>query len=198
MRQLVHRYWTGAPHPLVDQTRNALRAVTNGEIIEWSDETLPEECLAEVAAGQGKVVPRDAIRHRANIIRWWLLLNYGGYTIHHDMFLISPLNALPFPVTASHDRLRCTAFMGLPAGTDIARFALEAIRQAPVSDTARAPAVSGERLLTHLAGDIPRLMHSWDRNGVRRDIQPWSLFLRFPKERYRQNIGEIREARTNV
>jgi hypothetical protein len=190
MRYVTHRYWTGEPHPLELFSGNAVRSVAPGGVLDWADDSLPAICLAEVERAEGKVRPEDAIRHRTNVIRWWLLLHHGGYVVHHDLIPITPFEQLPFPVTAFHGVTRCNSFMGFPPGHRVPAEAIEHIRRAPLSDTATSPVVSGERLLTALAGDeIAMLEYPFDNVGNRTGADPWAVFLRFPKERYRQNVG---------
>lgn len=186
---LVHRYWTGRPHPLADFTNHALMSMAPGYVINWSDGTLPEECLEEVARAEGKVRPEDAIRHRCNVIRWWLLYNHGGYTVHHDIIPLVPLDTLPFPMTGAHFNSRCTSFLAYPAGHPIPLRMLEEIRRAPHGD-APSPEVSGELKLTQVDTETPSLRYPWDNLGRHQPhIKQWAIFLRFPKERYRENVG---------
>lgn len=186
----VHRYWTGRPHPLADFTNHALMAMAPGYVINWNDATLPAECLEEVAQAEGKVRPEDAIRHRCNVIRWWLLHNYGGYTVHHDVILLKPLDDLPYPMTAAHFASRCTSVLAYPHGHPIPLRMLEEIRRAPLSDTASSPEVSGEAKLTLIDPETPSLRYPWDKLGrYQVNVEQWAIVLRFPKERYRENVG---------
>lgn len=186
----VHRYWTGQPHPLASFTNHAVMSMAPGYVINWSDGSLPKECLEEVAQAEGKVRPVDAIRHRCNVIRWWLLANHGGYTVHHDFIPLVPLDTLPYPATAAHPSLRCTSFLAYPVGHPIPLRMLEEVRQAPPSNTASAPEVSGEIRLTQIDTETPFLQHPWNNLGQRQpNVDQWAIFLRFPKERYRVNVG---------
>lgn len=186
----IHRYWTGTPHPLANFTNHAVMSMAPGYVINWSDGTLPPECLEEVAQAEGKARSVDAIRHRCNVIRWWLLANQGGYTVHHDIIPLVPLDTLPFPMTAAHFASRCTSFLAYPVGHPVPLQMLEEIRHAPLSDTASAPEVSGELKLTQIDTETPSLRFPWDELGRRQSlIDQWAIFLRFPKERYRENVG---------
>lgn len=163
------------------QSWYAARDSTTGEIIDWSDKTLPEECNEEIQLGQGKVRPDDAIRHRRNIVGWWLLREFGGYWIHHDILMLSKLRDLPFPVTASHGPVRCTAFMAFPKGHSVPIQALEIIRQAPLSDELYAPEVSGELMLTKIAGGVPELLFPLTKQGRRvKGADPWAVRVQWP------------------
>lgn len=191
--QLTHRYWTGNPHPLQVYIHNTVEAAAPGPVIEWTDDTLPGECLEECERAEGKVKEEDAIRHRCNVIRWWMLYHQGGYTCHHDLIPLKPFAELPYPVTAAHGVMRCTGFLGFPAGHEVPAQMLELIRLAPRSELP-SPYVSGERVLSQIAPvDLPRLVYPLGNNGTRKpDSEFWAIFLRFPKERYRQNVGASR------
>lgn len=192
MLPVTHRYWTGEPHPLAAFIGNAVVANAPGPVLDWSDETLPEGCREAIERNADKVHPLDEIRHRCNIIRWWMLYHHGSYTIHHDLIPLVPFVELPFPVTAAHtDEWRCSSFLAFPKGHEVPAYALEAIDRAPRCETGAAPEVSGERLLDRLAGDIPRLILPHNKWGQPVGGPSWAVFLRFPKERYRQNVDRL-------
>lgn len=178
---ITHRYWTGYSHPMAFFTGNSARDASSGQFIEWTDATLPKDCLNEVSLAQGKVRQEDEIRHKRNIVGWWLLREYGGYWVHHDILLFTPLSELPFPLTALHGEVKCTAFMGFPKHHPVPIQALEEIRAAPLSTVAPCPVVSGEQLLTRLAPDVPGLTFILNRDGHRvQGSDAWAVRLKWP------------------
>lgn len=176
----THRYWTGPRQSWASFTGHSARSASPGVLIEWTDDTLPVECHEEVADGQGKVHPHDAIKHATNIVRWWLLAKYGGFWIHHDVIAFTPFDQLPFPVTALHENgIRCTCFMAFPKEHPTPLAMLDHIRRAPLSDLHSAQ-VSGENVLTELAdASTGALMLPLANSGRRiKGTEPWAVLLR--------------------
>lgn len=99
---LIHRYWTGsnqpAAHPLC---------------YDWTDDQFPPMIVNWLDERMALAGPAFAIRHRANMARWYLLAEHGGVYMDFD---IDPEIAVPeSPFTASHeDGRRCVRFMGFP------------------------------------------------------------------------------------
>lgn len=179
--RVVHRYWTGPPHPLASFTHNVAASVAD-RVVEWDDQNLPGGCLEECKRAEGTVRPEDAVRHRSNVVRWWLLAEYGGWWSHHDLILLKPLAELPYPVTAAHRAARCTCFLGFPPGHPIPLAMLEGIRKAPRNSSAWSRHVSGEERLTGMARRLPALLLPFDKQGNRvGDGSPWAILLRYPK-----------------
>lgn len=176
---LAHRYWTGPPSPLAAWTGNAARS-TGADVVDWGP--LPPHIEAVVAAADGKVRPEHAARHRANVARWALLADAGGWWLDHDVILLTRLEDLPFPATAAHFDRRCTCAMGFPPGHPLPIAMLVAIAAAPASDTAGSEDVSGERLLDELAvdydDDVATLTLPFDAQGHRlAGGTPWAVHL---------------------
>lgn len=139
---MIHQYWSGPNKPA---------SILNAR--EWNDDSVPLEALDLAHKTVHLVDPRDSYRHRANIVRLYLLYFYGGMWADYDMEFVGSLTDLPSVATAAHrPGVRCNCWMAFPAGHQALEQALEAIAALPEQPPRRSPFVSGENLLSRLWG----------------------------------------------
>jgi hypothetical protein len=150
---MIHRYWHGPPAD--EWTGKCLRSIhPDMQVTDWTDELLPEQVVDWLYEHQHDVREADYFRHRANMVRLWLLNEYGGWWVDHDVLLLQPLTTLPYPMVAAHGTMACNSVMGLPAGHPLLAEMLTVADAAQPSD-ARSPDVCGERVLDRLRHDHP-------------------------------------------
>lgn len=181
-RILVHRYWSGPTEPGAASARNleALRSYHGRlSVQDWTDATLPAEVreLADGLADRAMPEPRQALRHRANVVRYALLRRFGGWWADHDLTPLRPFHTLPTPATAGHGT-RCTCWLAFPADHPRLTEALQAIAGLGPGDRPSVVA-SGELLLDRLAwpdSEVARVQLPHD--GLGRPIagaEPWAV-----------------------
>lgn len=170
---VVHRYWHGSASKLNNWTGKALRFLGH-KVETWNDETLPKECLF-FADKHMHLVESRTLRHRANLVRWWLLAEYGGWWADYDLIPLRSFTTLPFPATASHDGVRCTSWLAFPAQHSVPLAMLEVIKSS--SGVGASPDMSGERLLQQICSpEIPMVPLPINRNGYP-EGEPWAVHL---------------------
>jgi hypothetical protein len=167
---IVHRYWTGPDDPGPAAARNlvALRAY-HRDVRDWTDTTLPGHVLelADRLADRASAEPRQAYRHRSNVVRLALLLELGGWWADHDLTPLCSFRSLPSPATAAHGT-RCTSWLAFPAGHPRLAEALAAIEAQAPDPTRASPGASGEHLLDRLEWpdtEVARLQLPLDAGG---------------------------------
>lgn len=160
---MIHRYWTG--DPVSEWSGKAIRSLhADVEVRDWTDDTLPRALVEWLDQHNDDVIAGDRLRHRANLVRYWLLNEYGGWWVDHDVVLLERLNSLPYPMAAAHHTL-CTCVLGLPAGHVMLTEALRRINEARPSQ-GRSMDVSGERFLDRLrTPDVTLLPLAYDSLG---------------------------------
>jgi hypothetical protein len=159
---IIHRYWTGdAPVPITSAIA-ALAASQYGQVIDWTDDSLPPGVLLEVDR-LSDLCPGDLERHRANIVRLLLLQLIGGIWTDHDFFLLN-LPDISRPTVASYPGgVTCSCFMAFRPGDPLLYEALDAVGPAD-----RAPMASGSLMLERVWGNRVakiELPHSIALNG---------------------------------
>lgn len=144
---IIHRYWTGPPPATEPFIGNAVTKGNPAAILrDWADETLPVELTRFLAECEDRVAPDHLVRHRANIVRLWVLREFGGVWLDHDVIPLIPLEDVPPRATASHG-VRCNCAMFFPIGDQCLTVALDRIRTAPPNPEGKSIEVSGELLL---------------------------------------------------
>ena len=173
----VWRYRYGGPSPLHDLAGTRLRHLHHGAVVDLTDDDIPDDVLDLAAAPV--VAPADALRHRANVVRLWVLHERGGWWADSDLLPVRPFYELPSPATAGHaGRGRCSCWLAFPAGHPVLAAALNYVADAPPSTTAASREVSGEALLDDLCGsDVARLDLPWDAVGQRTGGELWADHL---------------------
>lgn len=176
---MIHRYWSG-PLPATEPwVGNVVRKLhPHMPVFDWTDRKLPRQIVAFADDTAGQVGEQDRLRHRANVIRWSLLYEMGGWWADHDLIPLVPFTTLPVPATAAHGT-RCTCWLAFPQHHETPAAALEAIRTTVPTGTARSVDVSGENLLERLCQDaIPRLELPFDAGGSPiRGTKAWAVHL---------------------
>lgn len=84
---VIHRYWAGEMPRYVRTFGDEAREVAGVPVIDWSDDILPDKAL-ELVEGE------TDLRHRSNVIRYWLLLTYGGMWIDGDVEVLRDVRPL--------------------------------------------------------------------------------------------------------
>jgi len=156
------------------------------EVVDWTDHKLPGELLRLCDTADRLVVSSDRWRHRANIVRWWLLREHGGIWLDHDVVPLSRVDQLAERWTAAARNYRVTCALGFPKGDPLpirmlARLDvfLEAMNPPMHSATvvgSRAlddlvdPGVEAINLLVDGHGDLVNarspLLHLWAHHGL--------------------------------
>lgn len=155
MSSIVHRYWSGPPDPMADDSGRALLELNpEATLVDWSPRSVPAAVRALIDATAGLVVDAHQIRHAANVVRLWALYDLGGVWVDHDVTCYAPFSVMPSPATAAHrNGHRCNCWLQFPSGHPALVEALSAIVDAPQGAAKSSTEVSGERLLQRLWGD---------------------------------------------
>ena len=173
---MIHRYWHGdRPPPAEPWLANLITTLhPNDGLIDWTDQLLPDELVARVDDD----VLGDDPRHRANIVRWWLLARHGGTWLDHDVIPLRPLPAGTWTASLARDRTACA--VALPAGHLLADAMLQAIADRP-RPYGRVVDISGDRLLARVAAGWRNLdRHRLPFDAVGNPVtgaEPWALHL---------------------
>lgn len=130
---IIHRYWTGPNEPRVD-----------GPV--WHDSDLPKEIKKWCDSRSSQTKAIDYPRHRANMVRWWLLAKHGGLWLDHDATLHGPV---PKPCFVGFRGQATSAVIHLTANHQLAWAMLDHIEKQPSSDKG-CPNVSGDNVLDSL------------------------------------------------
>lgn len=171
---MIHRYWSGDDEP--EWTGRALRSINRGvPVVDWDDSTLPQGCREWVREHE-PLLPGN-IRHRSNLIRLWLLNEYGGWWVDHDVTLLRPLAELPFPMTAAHETV-CSCVMGFPSGHPMIQRAMANVGRFPTPNQSSV-SISGERLLQrYKTPDVTLMELPYDAAGNwQPNSEPWAVHI---------------------
>lgn len=174
---VIHRYWEGEPFPLTGYITSVLRNLNPEPVRDWTPETLPSRVIPYLAGIDDQVGESDQMRHRANVIRLALLYEYGGWWYDHDVFPLTPVRMLPFPVVACHGARMCNSFMGFPAGHPELKLALDRIAVNPPGSLS-SPVASGEILLNEIV-TVPKISYPFDAAGRRIPFTPNPFAVHF-------------------
>lgn len=178
---MIHRYWSGPPAPNAAWMLTALETMNpEVEVRDWTDDTLPTSVLAWLTEHELDVVGEDRMRHRANLVRYWALERFGGWWVDHDVVMLKPFDALPYPAVAAHVGRTCTCILGFPAEHPLMKAAIGAVSD-PVGVPGRSPMISGERMLDSLrpfhGPDVAMLTLPFDALGRATGAEPWAVHL---------------------
>jgi hypothetical protein len=164
---VIHRYWSGRAQPPNPWLHNLVWQVHGRAVpvVDWTDEQLPAEVVAWLDSHRLEVRPPDRLRHRANMVRWWLLRAHGGVWLDHDVVPLAPVLDLPRPWSAALSSSRVGCAIGLDAGDLFAETMLSAMPCVPGVGRSSLD-VSGDRLLCTLApGRMERVPLLFDGQG---------------------------------
>jgi hypothetical protein len=149
----VHRFWTGAPRPGHQWTTAVVQwAHPDADVAEWTTETLPPDLLALLDPG-------DDPRHLSNVARYWLLHEYGGLWLDHDVIPLRDLTGGQQPWTASLRGRREGAAMWFPAPGHLMLAELVAVAALGASPSAPSPIRSGARVLHRVGLRYPEVAY---------------------------------------
>jgi mannosyltransferase OCH1-like enzyme len=142
-----------------------------GDFIDWTDETLPDEILAEMAKHEKKVPYKYWKLQRGNVARLCLLRQFGGVWIDHDVILLRhPDHTRSW--MARDGAYACSAVVCFPqAGDPLLDLALDSITE---KYTARDS--SGEAMLHTIWPDLPRVPFTFGYEGSEEN-EPWAVHL---------------------
>lgn len=186
----VHRYWSGPALTTEPWMGAVVRTLhPSARVTDWTDELLPRECVQWVDAHMELVNEANRLRHRGNLVRWWLLDRFGGVWLDHDVIPLVDMTLLPQPFIggfeAYGESFVCTCVVGLPKGHRLAASMKLAIESATPSER-RSVEVSGDIVAAALRGSVriepmpfdslgevwmgerPTYIHCW--NTGRKDI----------------------------
>ena len=156
----IHQLWIGpkpAPLNLMNTWRDKHPDI---EYIFWNESEIIERCM--IFECQDKIDSIEEINGKADIMRWEILLQYGGVFMDADSICLSPLDDTlwdtegfaSFENEQVREGLVATTTMGFIAGHQLCRDAVEHILANPVSQAAtggkRAWQTVGPLLLTQL------------------------------------------------
>lgn len=178
---MIHRYWNGPKWHGSSFTGSVLRKLhPDIEVKEWGDEHLPDDVLNLIDETLCFVVPSDAGVHRSHVVRWWVLREYGGWWVDHDVIPLQSFETLPLLATAAHrGGSRCPSWMAFPKGHWLPDTALRHIALSKTGRPRRAIEFSGGGLLDALADpSIDALPIPIEMDGTREDGVPlWMVHL---------------------
>lgn len=89
----MHRFWIGDPRPQ-HLWITLVVAQSQPDLIDWTWDSLPKELTSQLD-------PNDDPRHLSNLVRYWLLYEYGGLYLDSDVIPLRNLTGAPNPWTAS-------------------------------------------------------------------------------------------------
>lgn len=148
----VHRYWKG-PLPESEPWRGNVVRGLHEDVTDWDDDKLPGVCLDWVDSRMDLVNETDQLRHRGNCVRWWLLREFGGVWLDHDVTPLVDLTLLPQPfiggLVAYGTKHPVTCVVGLPRDHELARRMVWLIDSATPSER-RSTDVSGDAVVAAL------------------------------------------------
>jgi mannosyltransferase OCH1-like enzyme len=182
---VIHRYWDGSRRPsYVDKFGTELVEFNPNWLVKtWSSSTICQEPdLQELLESTtDHVRPRDKVRHEANLIRYWLLLTYGGVWVDCDVRPLrsfASLTASDHPIFASLGTSIEGALIGAPTGHPVFRSLLEAAREDRRTGESSVQ-LSGAGLLTRVVPHFrdvlvlpPRAVFETDAQGKRVEGEP--------------------------
>lgn len=155
----THRYWTGIERPPMEPWLHHVVAGLHPNPVEWTDETLPDHIRQLADETAANALEEDRLRHRANVVRWALLAEYGGTWLDHDVI---PLRRLVYPEArlaavggpgGQHGTwVRSSCIVYLPGPQHPLALWMTAAHRNPQPSPQTAPYASGDRLLATAPG----------------------------------------------
>lgn len=147
----IHLWWnTDPPAPVMAAAESWQELHPHWDVHLWGADDKLTPALA--AADHTGVVDDDRVRHRSNVVRWWLLATYGGVWVDTDTEPLHPLDEL-----VTDDRPFCArvavteaTVIGGPARHPLFAEAFARSTQRRTRPDS-APATSGAYLLDELA-----------------------------------------------
>lgn len=145
---LIHRFWIGPQHQDYRWiTLTVQRAHPDAEVVDWTIETLPSDLLKLIVIGDDPV-------HISNIVRYWMLYEFGGLWLDHDVVPLRDLTKEQKPWTASLDTQREGSSMWFPKVKHPMMKELISVGiNSPIN--LRAPIRSGGRFLREIGNKYP-------------------------------------------
>lgn len=167
---MIHLYW-GHGRPLLPWLPLYLRQLHNGdktprhhrrsrrggiEVFEWDETKLPFKLRALCDRAMPLVPRQYGWRHRANIVRAWMLREHGGVWLDYDAIPLAPIVDLwprPWAMEAGRGKL-CSCGLGFDAGDPILDALIEHIERSIGQGLPprTSPLASGEQLLQSVGG----------------------------------------------
>lgn len=173
---LIHRYWYG-DLPTNPWIKTAVESINKQHLLDWDDSKLPENVVAWLDEHKDDVAPENISRHRANMVRLWLLNRYGGWWLDHDVIPLKPFSELPFPAIAAHKTSICTCVMGFPAEHPLIKLVLNNLKKNAKSTKASGEFLVNSFMRTKQAEDIAKLPLPFDPKGYWTGEKPWAIHL---------------------
>jgi hypothetical protein len=164
---ILNRYWVGPPSPGEPWTGDVVRQFF--QVIDWDDDSIDPKIRSWHGAGAVQVRVEDAVRHRANMLRWLILWRNGGIWADHDVIPLRPWDDLLVGsfIGGYAAGKPNSAVVYLTPGHPVAAAMLGLIAAAPPSTTARCLDVSGDGRVA--SGAVPALRVEpflFDRRGT--------------------------------
>jgi len=150
---MLHRYWTGASLPDTEPWVGWVIEKMHPDLMlhDWTDDHLSDEIVGWLDGAAVQVKEEDRPRHRANMVRWWLLREYGGIWLDYDIIPLAPL-PVDRRMCATPGSLPSSCVIGLPAPNDpLADKMLTAIQGAGPQSDRPSVEVSGDKQLMRVA-----------------------------------------------
>jgi hypothetical protein len=166
---VIHRFWDGPGEP---PYKNFTGLLTRREVTDWTMDTLPVAIKTQVEELDHLAPEGRLERHRSNIARVLLLIEFGGVWIDYDVLLLKPLPDQPVAFTAGVGGEVCSCVMSFPKGDRRLRQVMEGLKARTETlttlDSVLAPAVNSSVWVR----DLP-----FDSNGNRAGLDMWAVHL---------------------
>lgn len=156
---LTHRYWTGDAEPPMEPWLGKVVAALHPNLTDWTDKSLPADIATLADELAPNVLPQDRVRHRANVVRWALLAEFGGTWLDHDVIPLRCLNEPeaktaavggPGPVTGPW--ARTSSIVNLPEPQHALARWMTAQQRSYDGPPTRCPEASGDGLMARWPG----------------------------------------------
>jgi hypothetical protein len=158
---LIHWYWTGPPMP--EWQWNIVRMWEEMhpefEVRGWTDETIPKLRNQDLFDDPKRFSPKSNVgQYKANLLRYELLLDYGGVWIDTDLEPRRHIGRLlelgAFAAWEDQDRWINNAFLHFPAGHPAMQTIVDGLRESVLGNPElRSNRQSGAMFITPLLRD---------------------------------------------
>lgn len=183
---MIHRYWDD-PDTTPAHSAWTTKVITNlhpeHELHDWTRDDLPDKLLTLLDELDVNVRHEDIPRHHANIVRWWLLREYGGIWLDHDILPLRNLSSPTRDYTAAvgNERVSCVlSFVRSDLVNKIFDTICNNARNCPPDSTSME--ASGDRVLNRFlnpsiwARQLPFRSDGKVNKGLGPDIgEPWAV-----------------------